>query len=319
MNDIQVYDNAQIQISQAITADLFTRFIAFLDVKAKTAETYTRALKQFSKYLAKNEISSPTRQDIFSFRSELEATDHKPTTIQNYIIAVRLFFKWTEQEQLYPNIAEHIKGAKLDREHKRGYLTADQCKQILAGIERDTLRGMRDYAIIVLMITGGLRTIEVSRANIEDLETAADSTVLYVQGKGKDERAEYVKVISQAERAIRAYFKARGKADPKEPLFASTSHNNQGGRLSTRSISGIVKERMRAAGFDSDKLTAHSLRHTAVTIPLLAEVKLTDAQAFARHADISTTMIYNHAVEKNKAKDNCGAVIKKALFGKTDI
>ena len=104
----------------------------------------------------------------------------KPTTIQNYITTCKIFFKWTSQEGYYPNIAEHIKGAKLDREYKKDYLTSSQVKDILESIEKDNIKGLRDYAIILLMVTGGLRTIEIIRANIEDLRTLGSFTVLYV-------------------------------------------------------------------------------------------------------------------------------------------
>lgn len=107
-----------------ITAELYRRYIAFIDAKPKTIETYTRALKQFFYYLSSRGIAQPTRQDIISFRDELRQR-HKPTTVQNYITAVRLFFHWTEQEGFYKNVAEHIKGATLDREHKKDCLTSN--------------------------------------------------------------------------------------------------------------------------------------------------------------------------------------------------
>jgi len=75
--------------------------------------------------------------------------------------------------------------AKIGREHKKDYLTADQVREVLSTVEQNTLQGMRDYAILVLMLTCGLRTIEVSRANIGDLRVLGDNTVLYIQGKGK--------------------------------------------------------------------------------------------------------------------------------------
>jgi integrase/recombinase XerC len=53
--------------------------------------------------------------DVLAFRDSLK-TFCKLSTIQIYIIAVRLFFKWTASEGLYSNIADHIKGVKLDRE-----------------------------------------------------------------------------------------------------------------------------------------------------------------------------------------------------------
>lgn len=289
------------------------RFIEFLDASPKTIQTYTRALRQFFRFLAETERTThPERADIVAYRDALKATGHKPGTVQSYITAVRLFFQWTEAEGLYPNIAEHIKGAKLDRDHKKDYLAADAVKKVLGAMDTRTETGKRDYAIVALMITGGLRTVEVSRANIEDLQTAAGAPVLFVQGKGHEDRAEYVKLPAQTEAAIRAYLKARGATDPKQPLFASASNNSQGERISTRSVSAIAKAAMQRAGYDSERLTAHSLRHTAVTLSLLAGESLEEVQQFARHKNIETTMIYNHALDR--AKNNCAAAIAAAIF-----
>lgn len=312
MNGLTVIQGKEIANSQTVGADLFSRFISYLDAKPKTIETYTRALRQLFNYLSFNGITQPQREDIIAFREELKASGHKPTTIQNYITATKLFFSWTAQEGLYPNIAEHLKGAKLNRDHKKDYLTSRQVKEVLEGIERDSLKGLRDYAILTLMVTGGLRDIEVSRADIGDLRTAGESTVLYIQGKGRDEKTDYIKVSPQVERAIRAYLTARGTVGDTEPLFTSTSNNNSGQRMTTRSISGIVKNRLKQAGYDSPRLTAHSLRHTAVTLSLLAGRDLAEVQQFARHANIATTMIYNHSIEQ--AKNGCSEAIAQAIF-----
>lgn len=314
MNELIISDQSRALTAQkALSADLFSRFISFLDAKPKTVETYTRALRQLFNYLSLNgSLQNPTREDIVAFREELKASGHKPTTVTNYINATRLFFQWTEQEGLYPNIAAHIKGAKLDRDFKKGYLTSRQVKAVLEKVERDSLHGLRDYAMLVLMVTGGLRTIEVSRANIGDLQTAGDNTVLYVQGKGRDEKTEYIKIDAKVEEALRYYLKARGENNPEAPLFASLSNNSRGQRMTTRAISGVVKEHLREAGYDSDKLTAHSLRHTAVTLSLLAGKDITEVQQFARHANIATTMVYNHALDK--AKNGCSEAIAKAIF-----
>lgn len=289
----------------------FEDFFNFIDVTEKSLATYKRALRQFMKYLAYNGITAPTREDIINFRDELKAT-HKPTTVQAYIVAVRLFFKWTEQKGLYKNIADNIKGAKINREHKKDYLTTKQIKAVLNNIDTSTLQGKRDYAIFTLMITGGLRTIEVSRADIEDLRTLGDNTVLYIQGKGREEKSEYVKLVGPVEEAIRTYLKAEGPRDIKSPLFTSTSHNSKGQRLSTRTISGIVKEHLKEAGFNSDRLTAHSLRHTAGTLNLLNGGSLEETQQLLRHSNINTTMVYLHHIqrENNKSEER----IAKAIF-----
>jgi integrase/recombinase XerD len=312
MNAIIATQSGSIVEQQEIGAELFTRFIAYLDTTPKTIETYTKALRQLFNYFSLNGIRQPQREDIIAFREELKASGHKPTTIQNYITATKIFFSWTAQEGYYPNIADHLKGAKLDREHKKDYLTSRQVKEVLGSIERDGLQGYRDYAILTLMVTGGLRDIEVSRANIGDLRTAGENTVLYVQGKGRQEKTEYVKISQPVEKAIREYLRERGDAGEQEPLFTSLSNNSKGKRLSTRSISGIVKNRLKKAGYNSERLTAHSLRHTAVTLSLLAGKDITEVQQFARHANIATTMIYNHSLDK--AKNSCSEAIAQAIF-----
>lgn len=311
MEEMIVQGNTAIVAQKTITEDLFNSFIEYLDASPKTVETYTRAVRQFFKYIYENGINQPTREDVIAYREYLKDT-HKPTTVQNYIVSVRLFFQWTEQKGLYPNVAEHIKGAKLDKNHKKDYLTSRQVKKVLETAKEESLQGLRDYAILALMFTGGLRTIEVSRANIEDLRTAGDCEVLYLQGKGHEEKTDYIKLIPEIEDAIRAYLKARGSVDPTEPLFTSTSNNSKGERISTRTVSGIVKTALKNAGYDSDKLTAHSTRHTAVTLALMGGQKLEEVQQFARHKNLATTLIYAHNIDR--AKNNCEATIAKAIF-----
>lgn len=311
MNAIAIKENTSLQAGQVVTESLYNSFLSYLDASPKTVQTYSRAIRQFMKYIALHGITQPTREDVVAFREELKA-EHKPTTVQNYITAVRLFFQWLEQEKLYPNVAQHIKGAKLTKEHKKDYLTASQLKNIMGDMERTTVQGRRDYAIFSLMVTGGLRDIEVHRANIEDLRTLGDSTVLYLQGKGREERTEYVKVPAPVERAIRASLADRKDAKGSQPLFISLSNNSKGDRISTRSISGIVKSSLVSAGYDSDRLTAHSLRHTAVTLSLLGGQSLEEVQQFARHSNMSTTQIYAHNLDK--AKNQCSNTIADAIF-----
>ena len=312
MEELIEQGNTAIVAPKTITEDLFTRFVAYLDASPKTVETYTRAVRQFFKYIYENGVSQPTRDTVLAYREWLKDSGKKPTTVQNYIVAVRLFFQWTEQEGLYPNVAVHVKGAKLDKNHKKDYLTSRQVKKVLETAKEDSVQGLRDYAILALMFTGGLRTIEVSRANIEDLRTAGDSEVLYLQGKGHEEKTDYIKLVPEVEDAIRAYLTARGAVEATEPLFTSTSNNSKGERISTRTVSGIVKTALKNAGYNSEKLTAHSTRHTAVTLALMGGQKLEEVQQFARHKNLQTTLIYAHNIDR--AKNNSEATIAKAIF-----
>ena len=141
-------------------------FFSFLDVSEKTIATYRRALKQFFRFLSNNNISSPTYDDILLFKKELENKNCKSATIALYLASIRRFFSWCEQKKVYPNISVGVKAPKQDRGHKRDFLGAKQLKLVLNTIDRSTLEGKRDYAIMVLMCVGGLRTIEISRANV---------------------------------------------------------------------------------------------------------------------------------------------------------
>ena len=296
---------------EGMSRDLYDRFIAYLDSCPKTIETYTKNLKPFFAYLAERGIARPMRLDILAYRDSL-SKKLKPTTIQNYLAVVKIFFAWTEQEGIYPNIAKRIKGPRVDKVHKKDYLTTNQVKHIAAEINRETLTGARDYALFMLMVSCGLRTIEVSLANIEDLRPIGDKTVLYVQGKGHTEQSIFVLVPYKVEEAIRAYLKKRSSYGDKDPLFASTSNNNFGKRMTTRSISGIAKRLMREGGFNSSRLTAHSLRHTAVTAAINSGQRFDLVQAFARHANPATTMIYVH--HEDALKNQCSTAVSEMFF-----
>lgn len=268
MNEIQITQDTTITSNAILNEGLYSRWTSYIDAMPKTVETYTRAIKQFYTYLHENGISQPKREDVITYRDYLKQ-DHKPTTVQSYLAAVKLFFRWTAQENLYPNIAEHIKGAKLDTEHKKDYLTTKQTNKVLGAVDRSNLKGLRDYALLTLMVTTGLRTISIIRADITDIRTAGDDTALYYQGKGHEEKADYVKLAEPVEEALRAYLNAREDKDQTAPLFASISNRNSNERMTTKSISRICKESLIAAGYDSDRLTAHSFRHTAATLNLM--------------------------------------------------
>ena len=312
MQELTVRNSNQLQTLQAVDTASFYRWTSFIDASRKTIDTYNRAIKQFAFYLASKGIINPTREDILNYREELKATK-KPTTVQLYLASVKLFFQWTAQEGKYPNIAEHIKGAKLDTDHKKDYLTSKQAAKLLNSIDRSTLSGKRDYAMLSLMATTGLRTISITKANVEDIRPAGDAMALYYQGKGHEEKAVYVKLAEPVEEAIREYLNARGTVSAKAPLFASHAHRNGGERLTTRSVSRVAKEHLIEAGLNSERWTAHSLRHTAATLNLQAGASIEETKQLLDHKNINTTLIYSHALEraKNKSEER----IAKVIFG----
>ena len=215
------------------------------------------------------------------------------------------------QEKIYPNIADNIKGCKIGHDHKKEALDVDQSRRLIDSINEHTLKAMRDKAIICLMLSAGLRTVEIIRANIEDLRMVDGNIYLYVVGKGRDEK-ERVLVASQVLENIKTYLKERGVKDGKAPLFASVSSRNFGERLTTASISRLVKLQLIEAGLKNEYLTAHSLRHTCATQALLNGESLANVQMILRHQNISTTMIYAHHIDRTKNKGE--QTVADALF-----
>ena len=301
MNALQEINKAEIKTRAESLEDLINSFIKSLDAKPTTANTYKKALQQFIKWLMDNGIFEIGREDLTAYKRFLMA-NYAAATVSSYITALKSFYKWLEAERITPNIAATLKGAKNAKGFKKDTLTPEQAKRILNNISRETIDGLRDYALFNLLLRSGLRTIEAQRANIGDIQQTAGQAILYIQGKGRDSKDDFIILTPATLEPIRAYINARKEKNAEAPLFISHSRRNGGERLSIRSHSRIIKNAMRAAGIDSERLTAHSLRHSAITYSLLGGATLQEAQQLARHTSILTTTIYAHNINRLAAK-----------------
>ena len=179
------------------------------------------------------------------------------------------------------------------------YCRADKNSFIFFDIE--TLEGLRDYALFNLLVRTGLRTVEVSRATVGDLRQDSGEAILQIQGKGRDSKDDFVLLVDETLRPLRKYLSSRGALSQNDPLFTSTSNRTNGEPLKERTISWIIKETLRKIDIDDSRITAHSLRHTAVSLSIKNGASLIQAQAMARHSDPKTTMIYFHNHERIKS------------------
>lgn len=270
-------------------------FLSELDAAHSTKETYARVIRIFSRYLKENGITLPHKMDVIQYKEHLKESGKSANTIQNYIIGVKQIFKWAvENEYYHEDITRGVKGVKLPKEHQRDALTREQVRAVATTFDRTTLKGKRDYALYVLMVTTGARTIELVRANIGDLGAYYGEGALFVQGKGMLDKSRPLKIAFTTEQALKDYLNARGHVTDSEPLFASLSNQNKGGRITTRAIRGIIQEALEKSIVKTKRTSAHSLRHTFATENLLAGGTLQETQNVLGHASISTTMKYTH-------------------------
>ena len=240
----------------------------------------------------------------------------KPNTVKQYLQSVKQFFSWTAAEGLYPNIAANIHAPKIAEAHRKDSLTAAdvltiensitstaeakqaaaaQAKKDTAGrIQRSTEQGKRTFAIYSLAVNAGLRTVEISRANIKDLEVKNGAACLYVWGKGHAEPDAKKPLAPEVYAAIKEYLAARSdKPTGNSPLFVSTGNRSGGKRIAPTTISTMIKQAMKAAGYDSERLTAHSLRHTTgQNVMQITGDNIYQTQQYMRHSSPKTTEIY---------------------------
>lgn len=274
-------------------------FLRSLDVSEKSRATYTRSLRQFISWLAETgrHTLELQREDILAYKEYLQSSK-SAYTVTLYLTSVRKLYQWLESQKIYPDITRGIKGAKKPKGFRKDTLSQGQLREALSSMELDTLESMRDYAIFNLMARTGLRAIEVSRALVEDIRMESGQEVLWVQGKGRDAKDDFVILTPEALEPIKNYLRARGAVKKEEALFCSHSYRNTGDALTTRSISRVIKEALKRVGLEDSRLTAHSLRHTAISLSISGGASLQQAQAMARHTDSRTTLIYFHNLER---------------------
>lgn len=288
---------ATISDSSANWQNVLAVFVAGQDVKESSRLLYTRTLKLFFEWVeAKGKvIADLTRTDLLEYKDELFSKGLSSLSVASYLTSLRKFYEWAESEKLYPNIAKGVKTPRRVQAFKKQHLTDEKSGELLNHFHELSLR---DYAIVNLILRTGLRTIEVVRADVGDITFKGNRRVLKVWGKGHDTKDDFVVLTEKAYEPIKEYLSTRKGAKAGEPLFISNSHRNTGGRLTTRTISGLCKEGLKAIGLDGREFTAHSLRHTTAVTILKNGGDIAQAQAVLRHTSPATTQIYTESIKE---------------------
>jgi site-specific recombinase XerD len=251
------------------------------------------------------------RQPGVKVRGQTSTTLKKNT--QNYhLIALRSFLKYLMKRRITSLPPDRIDLAKI-KERSLDLISVDELARLLkaptveniAGKKDDTLKILRDKAILELFFSTGLRLSELCSLN-RDLDLSKDEFSI----RGKGEKVRVVFLSESAKSAIREYLKNRKDMD--EPLFIQYSRNtgsqrsdlgtsrgptSNTNRLTPRSIERIVKYYAIKAGI-SKKVTPHVIRHSFATDLLSNGADIRSVQMMLGHANIATTQIYTHITDR---------------------
>ena len=287
-------NQARIQALDSDFNKLLDKFYSFIQVKQASKDTYKKGMASFIGYIKASGLTNISRADLLEYVEALKSKGLKPTTIKSYIASLKAFYKFLEIEYNYKDIAKSLKTPAISKSFKKDALTVNQTKDLIASVD-----DLRDKIIILLGVTCGLRTVEISRLDKTDLEIKANKPILWILGKGRDEK-EFIVMPETLYNLILEYLNTRQDNSPALIIGCS---NRSLERLATGSISRIIKTHLRQNNINSNRITAHSLRHTAITLSLLSGNSLRDTQELARHKNINTTLIYAHDIQK--INNNC--------------
>lgn len=301
-------------------------YISFLDLKEISKESYRKLLFQYKSYLDANNITNPNRNVILGYKEYLIKKKLSSATIQKMLVVLRGFYRYLKLNGIDEDITYAVKGVKVATTYKRQPLTETDIIKVINNARKKATDqiGKRNLAIIVLLFTTGLRAIEVERADIEDIDIVGDGYVLYIQGKGRDDKDNFVKLPQEVYEILLLYLETRDTSNLLEknnPLFTTFLRNGTEIRMKTAVIRSMIKDAFRSIGLDSRAFSAHSTRHSFATLSLIEGASILEVKESLRHSSITSTQIYSHLVEKMKSDTNelvSKAILKTKKEGKNE-
>ena len=228
---------------------------------------------------------------VSRYKGELIQKGLKSATINRRLAAIKSLVSFSYNCGHSEFMLEAVKSEKLSAYRDTSGVDPETFKRVLGGIDRGTLKGIRDHALLLLLWSNALRRSEVSKANISDFDPTAKT--LRIFGKGRGNNAETVSLGIGTVTAIMAWLEARGEHQPDKSLFVSVNPGYRDGRLCTQAIYDIVKCRCQDAGI-SKVMSPHRVRHSAITAALEATGgDVRRVQKLSRHSSLNTLLIYD--------------------------
>lgn len=267
-----------------------------------TMNTYMSNIRQYLDWYQTNRKMDPlqaTQEDIKDYRNYLwESRQLRVSTVSLKLTAIRRFYEAAlVRNMITANPANDVYAGEdpLISLSTIRYLDEEKLQKLINLIPKEGIINLRARSMIALMALQGLRTVEIHRASVEDIDFS--NGIMIVRGKKRDGRVYLRK--DTLELLIR-YLRSRGFAQKDErgtPLFTVTAYHNRDGRLSRCGVRDIIDFWFKKAGIKTssqDKLSCHLLRHSCGTNLYLRTKDLRVVQEVLRHKKIDTTTKYAH-------------------------
>lgn len=278
--------------------DGIRRFIEFFAVTIRNKNTrlaYAEAVSQFFEWCEARRFTSLDLIEPVVIAAYIESHRASPPTVKQHLAAIRKLFDWLVVGQvLLHNPATSVRGPQFKAKRgKTHVLTVDEARKLLDSINTSTLSGLRDRALIAVMIYSFARVSAAISMRVEDFYAEGKRWWFRLHEKGG--KRHEVPAHHNADEYLDAYLKASEiSGDKKSPLFRSISRT---GHVSDRAMTRndafrMVKRRAKAAGL-SLKTTCHSFRATGITAYLENGGTIENAQAIAAHESPRTTKLYD--------------------------
>ncbi len=279
------------------------RFVEFFTAQIRNPGTrgvYARAVARFFRWCEERRLTLKQVEPIAvaGYIEQLTHTHAKPT-VKQHLAAVRMLFDWLVVRQVIPvNPASSVRGPKhVVKKGKTPVLSAEEARQLLDAIDTTTLVGLRDRALIAVMVYSFARVGAVVAMNAEDYYQQGKRWWFRLHEKGG--KRHDVPAHHSAEEYLDAYLRVAGidpfdAAQKKMPLFRSFNRKRQltQRRLHRREVLAMVKRRARQAVL-SPTVCCHTFRATGITAYLDNGGTIERAQQIAAHDSPRTTKLYD--------------------------
>lgn len=270
-------------------------------------KTYLHDMRFFVNWMIEQDYTPQTLtyDAMVEYRIWLLSRYANSTASRMFSVARRLLTEQVRKQHIAVNPAEGVRSIRTEDETTHIVLTGEEAERLLNVVDTSTLKGKRDYALLLLLLRLGLRRSECAGINVADISTDQGHNILIVRhGKGNKRRISKIPV--DVKRELDTYLLARNRAI--EPLFTNVFRNDRAGdvRISDKQIYRLVKQYAKKAGVA--KLSPHGLRGTFITLSLEANAPLSKVQYAAGHKDPRTTERYQK--RKTNLDDNAVDFIK---------